>query len=96
MGKGVATIVEPLPTDLKVIDISATEKTPYFYMLLDYDNYYLWLCSNRRNYDLDIVKLIRKEEISPEEATPLLEEGEKFFAHTERAIEKYLIKYGIK
>lgn len=90
-----AAITDPFHDD-KVINISATEKTPYFYMLIDCKNYYLCLRSNRRNYALDFVREIRKEDIPPEEAVLLLEEGKKFFEHAEKEIQKYLIKYGIE
>lgn len=89
------TIAEPLRDDIKIIDITSSKKSPYFYMLLDCEYYYLCLRSNHRNYALDIVRQIGKEEISPEKAAPLLAAGDKFFKHTEAAVEKYLKKYGI-
>jgi hypothetical protein len=99
----VVTISEPLSKilaqpvhDGNVVDISRSGKTPYFYMLIDYGVCYLCVRSNRRDYTLDIVRQIGKDEISPEEAAPLLEEGEKFFKHAEIAVEKYLKKYGIE
>ena len=90
------TISQPLRYDENIVSISRTEKTPYFYMLVDYGDSYMCMRSNRRDYALDIIREISKDEISPEEAEPLLEEGRKFFEHAEMAVQKYLIKYGIK
>lgn len=88
-------IAQPLPNEMKVINISSSEKTPYFYMLIDYGTCYLCLRSNRHNYSLEIVRQISKDEISLEEAQPLLLEGKKFFKHTEIANQKLFEKYGI-
>ncbi|WP_170972246.1 hypothetical protein [Bacillus yapensis] len=90
------TISQPLRNDENIVNISRTEKTPYFYMLVDYGDCYMCLRSNRRDYALDIVKTIGKDEISPEEAETLLDEGRKFFEHADKAVQKYLEKYGIE
>lgn len=95
-GKDVSTITNLLPSNENVVSISRSEKTPYFYMLVDYGDSYLCMRSNRRDYALDIVRAMKKDEISPEEAKPLLEEGKKFFEHAEKAVQKYLKKYGIE
>lgn len=88
---------QPLQDDVNnIINISQSEKTPYFYMLVDYGTCYLCLRSNRNNYSLDIVRQIGKNEISPEDAKPLLKEGEKFFKDAEVATRKYLKKFGIE
>jgi hypothetical protein len=92
----VATIAHALLDNVNVVDISRSKKTPYFYMLIDYGTCYLCLRSNRRNYALDIVRQIGKDEISPEQAAPLLAEGDKFFKHTESVVQGYLKKYGIE
>jgi hypothetical protein len=89
-------LAQPVLSEGNVVDISRSEKTPYFYMLVDYGICYLCLRSNRRDYSLDIVRQIGKDEITPEEAAPLLEEGKKFFKHAEVAVAKYLKKYGIE
>ncbi|MFD5853276.1 hypothetical protein ACFWGC_24355 [Cytobacillus pseudoceanisediminis] len=81
---------------MNIVNISQSKNTPYFYMLLDYGNCYLCLRSHRRTYALDIVRVIGKEEISLEEAAPLLEEGDKFFRQTDQAVQKYFKKYGIE
>lgn len=95
-GKDVINIALTLRDDVNIVDISRSKKSPYFYMLLDYGTSYLCLRSNRRTYALDIIRQISKEEISQEEAAPLLEAGEKFFRDTDRAVEKYLKKYGVE
>ncbi len=64
-------------------------------MLVDYGDQYMYMRSNRRTYELEIVKLINKDDISPEEAEPLLAEGKKFFEHTEKAVTELLKKHGI-
>ncbi|OIJ09434.1 hypothetical protein BKP35_16400 [Anaerobacillus arseniciselenatis] len=88
--------LHPLHDDVNIINISLSKKTPYFYMLVDYGNCYLCLRSNRINYDLEIVKQIGKDKISPEEAKPLLETGENFFKHIDASVQKYLEKFGIE
>lgn len=90
------SIAQPLRNDVNVVDISRSKRTPYFYMLVDYGSCYLCLRSNRRNYELEIIRQIGKDEITPEEAAPLLKEGDSFFKHTESAVQGYLKKYGIK
>jgi hypothetical protein len=92
----VAAISQALHNNVKIVDISRSKNTPYFYMLLDYGSCYLCLRSHRRTCALDIVRLISKDEISPEEAALLLEEGDNFFRHIDNAVQKYFKKYGIE
>lgn len=65
-------------------------------MFLDFGTFYLCLRSNRRTYDLDIVRQVPKDEVDPKVAELLLEEGREFFKHTDKVVEGYLKQFGIE